>query len=130
MARNFRSLRKDISEEHDDEDVKKAAKTTQAGVDAPTPSDKEELDDEPRGVAEVDAIRPIYTKRSDGSYSSEKIHEEALVENVLDTLKKAAMKHQAAKTRLDDGSLVNVDVQSANAILNQPKLIDQLSQKK
>jgi hypothetical protein len=129
MAKSFKSIRPHRVWEDDDSEREEKIKST--GVDAPLPSDDEELDDEPRDASPNptdDAVRQVYIKRSDGTYTlAENIR---LVENILDTLKKVVMKHQAGKTKLSDGSVINVDVQTANALLKIYGALNQRNQEK
>jgi len=148
MATTFHKLRKQSKPDtSDDEKVKSS------GVDAPLPSDSDVLDDADENTRNVDddsvesmvdkAIKPIYKKRNDGSYSlnTEEIirQDQELVENAIDDLKKIVTKSQAGTIKLKDGSRVKVDLTTASMVLsvhgalnknNQVKMAQILAQDK
>jgi hypothetical protein len=129
MAKVFRDIRPQLVWE--DEKPEREEKIKSAGVDAPLPSDDEELDDDADentrnldGSAEdmvTKAIKPVYVKRSDGSYThnAESVirKDQELVENAIDTLKKIVTHHQASTVRFKDGSTMKVDATTANILL-------------
>ena len=127
-------LFKDIlAEQQDDgeEESKVQVKSTPAGVESPIPTNKDELEGEDADKAAwqaTDAIRQIYVRDEHGGYtlapgavasdvSPTTVTEELVAENVLDNLKKIVTKHQQATVRLNDGTKLEIDVQTANVIL-------------
>ena len=128
MATTFQALRKQAkpADTEPEENIKSA------GVDAPLPSDEDELDDADENTRNADdesaedmvtkAIKPIYKKRDDGSYTlnTEELirQDQELVENAIDDLKKIATKAQAGTVKLKDGSRVKVDMTTANIVLS------------
>lgn len=117
-------------------------------------------DDLDRTHTEVDAIRPIYvrdklgqyttaagqvtssgtmaqmmqqaaTKNLQSEYMQEEVEEEVVIdENAMDTLKKIVAKKQAERVRLEDGSIMNVDMTTANALLAVHGALNVHNQKK
>ena len=71
---------------------------------------------------QVTAFKPIYKKLPTGAYtlnSEEAIQEEqALIENVMDNLKKIVTQHQASNIKFKDGSKIKIDATTANIILS------------
>jgi len=150
MAKAFKSIRPQRIWE--DEKPEREEKIKSAGVDAPLPSDDEELDDADENTRNLDgsaedmvtkAIKPIYVKRKDGTYSlnTEQVirKDQELVENAMDTLKKIVTQHQASTIRFKDGATLKVDATTANIILqvhgalnrnNQVKLAQTISKDK
>ena len=145
MAKKFKDIRPKAHDRPEQEEKIKVA-----GIDAPLPSDDEELDDADENTRNADgsaedmvtkAIKPLYKKRKDGSYSAESvIHgNQELVENVLDNLKKIVTKSQAGAIKFKDGSSSKVDLVTASALLsvygalnknNQVKMAQQLAKDK
>ena len=128
MAKSFKSIRPQRVWE--DDAPEREEKIKSAGVDAPLPSDDEELDDADENTRNLDgsaedmvnkSIKPIYVKRKDGSYSlnAEQVirEDQELIENAIDTLKKIVTKHQASTVRLKDGDTIKVDATTANILL-------------
>ncbi len=149
MATTFQQLRKQNKKAKPEEEEK----VKSSGVDAPLPSDADELDDADENTRNVDddsaesmvakAIKPIYKKRDDGSYTlnTEEIirQDQELVENAIDDLKKIVTKSQAGTIKLKDGSRVKVDLTTASVVLgvhgalnknNQVKMAQILAQDK
>ena len=128
MPKSFQSLRSQTSKD----DEAPTEKIKSAGVNAPLPTDDNELDDADENTRNADgsaedmvdkSFKPVYKKRADGSYthivSEEAIQEEqSLIENVLDNLKKIVTQHQASAIKLKDGTKVKVDATTANMILS------------
>ena len=126
MAKKFKELRPKAHDRPEDEE-----KIKSAGVDAPLPSDDEQLDDADASTRNVDgsaedmvtkAIKPVYKKRKDGSYSlstEEAVREDQeLTENVMDNLKKIVTQSQAGTVKFKDGGSAKVDHFPASAILS------------
>jgi len=128
MAKSFKSIRPQLVWE--DDSPEREEKIKSAGVDAPLPSDDEELDDADENTRNADgsaedmvtkAIKPIYVKRKDGSYSlnTEQVilEDQELVENVMDNLKKIVTQHQASSVKFKDGTTLKVDATTASILL-------------
>jgi predicted nucleic acid-binding Zn-ribbon protein len=156
MAKLFKSIRPQLVWE--DDEPEREEKIKSAGVDAPLPSDDEELDDADENTRNLDgsaedmvnkSIKPIYIKRKDGSYThniaaeggagSAIREEQELVENAMDTLKKIVTQHQASTIRFKDGTTLKVDATTASILLqvhgalnknNQVKLAQTISKDK
>ena len=125
MPKSFKSIRKQDEPEEEE-------KVKSAGVDAPLPIDHNELDDADENTRNADdgsadsmvakAIKPIYVKRKDGSYSlnteSVILEDQELIENVLDGLKKITTKQQAGNVKFKDGSTMKVDATTAHMLLS------------
>ena len=143
-------LFKDIlAEQKDEEESEVKVKSTPAGVESPVPTNKDELEGKDADKSDwqsVDAIKPVYVRDEHGGYTladgnvgktSGPVNEEIMIENILDNLKKIVTKHQSASVRLSDGTKLEIDVQTANAILqvlgalnknNQSKFTNMLMQ--
>ena len=158
MAKSFKSIRPQLvwEDEHDSTSNpdREALKNLKLGPEtkSPTPADDEELDDADENTRNLDgsaedmvvkAIKPIYVKRNDGSYSlnAEQVirEEQELIENVMDTLKKIVTQHQASTIKFKDGTTLKVDATTANILLqvhgalnrnNQVKLAQTISKDK
>jgi predicted nucleic acid-binding Zn-ribbon protein len=152
MAKSFKSIRPQLVWEKNNDKPEREEKIKSAGVDAPLPSDDEELDDADENTRNLDgsaedmvnkAIKPIYVKRKDGSYThnTESVirKDQELVENAMDTLKKIVTQHQASTIRFKDGNALKVDATTANILLqvhgalnknNQVKLAQTISKDK
>ena len=127
MAKSFRDIR--IVAEEDDEERLENLKVGPE-THTPLPTDDDELDQPDSNVDDNDddesdllnkAIKPIYKKRKDGTYTlvQDKVYEEnQLLENIADSLKKIATRHQTQAVRLKDGSSFKVDTTTANMILS------------
>ena len=128
MAKAFKDIRPQLVWE--DDEPEREEKIKSAGVDSPLPSDDEELDDADENTRNLDgsaedmvtkAIKPIYVKRNDGSYSlnAEQVirEDQELIENAMDALKKIVTQHQASAVRLKDGTTIKVDATTANILL-------------
>ena len=130
MAKSFKSIRPQLVWEADEAEEEEKVKS--AGVNAPLPSDDNELDDADENTRNLDgsaedmvskAFKPIYIKLKDGSYThniaAESVirEDQELIENVMDNLKKIVTQHQASNVKFKDGTTLKVDAMTANILL-------------
>ena len=149
MAKTFAALR-NLPEAGTEDEVEISVKDS--GVDSSLPSDSDQLDDADENTRNIDgnadsmevtAVKPIYAKQDDGSYTlntEEYVYEQHLIqENVLDDLKKIVARQQAATVKFQDGKSMKVDMQTAQALLtvqgalnknNQVKMAGMLAKNK
>ena len=100
MPKKFKDIRPKTHDRPEQEE-----KIKLAGIDSPLPSDDEELDDADENTRNADgsaedmvtkAIKPIYKKRKDGTYTlnteAALRDDQELTENTIDNLKKIVTK--------------------------------------